>query len=133
MTLTKVVLSLAGLMYLGFGVAFLVAPAPMAELVHLSVEHPVARTEVRAFYGGLEMGLGLFLLLCLARRGAARLGALALALLAGGTALGRVFGIIADGSAGAAVLAILLVEGTFALLGGAAYIREGDDSKELTT
>jgi hypothetical protein len=120
-------------MYLGFGVAFLVAPAPMAELVHLSVEHPVARTEVRAFYGGLEMGLGVFLLLCLVRRGAARLGALALALLAGGTAVGRVFGIIADGSAGTAVLVILVVEATFALLGTVVYIREGRDSKESAT
>ena len=130
MRLTTAVLCLAGLMYLGFGVAFLIAPGPLADLVHLSVEHPVARTEIRAFYGGLEVGFGIFLLLCLWVRGAARTGALALALVAGCTVLGRVVGLAVDHSAGSTMLAILAVEGAVAILGTIVYIVCGKEPRK---
>jgi hypothetical protein len=108
--LGRSVLVIAGLMYVGFGVAFLLAPAELGALVHLSAEHPVARTELRAFYGGLEIGLGLFLLICVARRPWQAPGLLVTALVCGGTAAARVVGLLLDHSAGRTVLIILLVE-----------------------
>lgn len=63
----RVVLWLDALAFLGFGVAFLVAPVAMAAFVELGAESPIARVEVRAMYGGLELGIGAFLLACALR------------------------------------------------------------------
>jgi hypothetical protein len=117
------VLVVAGLMYLGFGVAFVAAPAELGGWVHLGVDHPVARTEVRAFYGGLEIGLAVFLLLCAARREWAAPGLLATALAFGCTAAARVVGMVLDGSTGTVVIAILLVEVAFAAASAVALAR----------
>ncbi|HET6604823.1 MAG TPA: DUF4345 family protein [Xanthomonadaceae bacterium] len=53
---------IAGLGFLGFGIALLVAPLPVMDWVGLQVSGAGADIEIRAFYGGLEIGLGLLLL-----------------------------------------------------------------------
>lgn len=56
------VLWLAGLGYLAFGVGFLIAPVELARMAELSVASPAAVPELRAFYGGLEIALALLIL-----------------------------------------------------------------------
>ena len=56
--LAQVLLWVAGLGYAGFGVAFLCAPLRTMALAGITLEGAVAATELRAFYGGLELGLG---------------------------------------------------------------------------
>ena len=62
----KWVLVLAGLGFLGFGVAITAAPAAVLAGVGITGS-PAGLVELRAFYGGLELGLGTFLLICAAR------------------------------------------------------------------
>jgi hypothetical protein len=45
-----------------YGVVFLLSPAVLGGLVGLGFEDPNAFVEIRAFYGGLELGLAAFLL-----------------------------------------------------------------------
>lgn len=53
---------IAGLCFLGFGVAFLVAPLQTLGATGIVLEGSLAATELRAFYGGLEVALGLLLI-----------------------------------------------------------------------
>jgi len=56
--LAKVLLWLSGLGYVGFGVAFLMAPLRSMALAGIELHGAIAATELRAFYGGLELALG---------------------------------------------------------------------------
>ena len=58
---SSLVLALAGLGFLGFGLAILVAPAAVLAPVGISGS-AAGLVELQAFYGGLEIGLGAFLL-----------------------------------------------------------------------
>jgi hypothetical protein len=97
MTAPRLILALAALAFLGFGIAFLVSPAAMGALVDLDLISATARTEVRAMYGGLEIGLGVGLLTLLLRHRQVALG-LRVALAAFvGLAAGRLYGLAVDG------------------------------------
>lgn len=97
MTAPRLILALSGLAFLGFGVAFLVSPVAMAALVDLAAVTPTATTEVRAMYGGLEIGLGVALLTLVGRRDHVATG-LRVALCAfAGMAAGRLSGLVLDG------------------------------------
>ncbi|OGT58612.1 MAG: hypothetical protein A3E01_03865 [Gammaproteobacteria bacterium RIFCSPHIGHO2_12_FULL_63_22] len=61
------VLVLAALGFLGFGAWLLVDPVGGLAGVGIAGTTAAGVVELRAFYGGLEIGLGLFLLLCSAR------------------------------------------------------------------
>ena len=47
------------LVFVGFGLAFMVAPAPLARLLDISLESGSAVADLRAMYGGLSLGMGL--------------------------------------------------------------------------
>jgi len=97
MTLWRLILALIALTYVGFGLLFLFNPDVWAETVSLAFTAPAGRTDFRATYGGLEFGVGVFLLLCSLRREFVRLGlfASACALIAMATA--RSTGLLLDG------------------------------------
>ena len=61
------VLALAGLGFLGFGAWLVFDPVGGLAGVGIAGTTPAGVIELRAFYGGLEIGLGLFLLLCAAQ------------------------------------------------------------------
>jgi hypothetical protein len=65
--LPTTVLFLAALGFLGFGAWLLVDPAGGLAGVDIGATSPAGLVERRAFYGGLEVGLGLFLLACATR------------------------------------------------------------------
>jgi len=90
----KAVLILTGLVFLGFGIAFLVDPEALAKAARLRLAQPRAYAEIRAMYGGLEVGLGLFFLVASQRTRwfRAALGAQVFALF--GLAGGRLIGMI---------------------------------------
>ena len=64
MSLAEIVLTIGALAFAGFGIVLLIAPAKM-RVVDLLPGSANARTEVRAMYGGLEIGIAIFLGLCL--------------------------------------------------------------------
>jgi len=113
----RIVLFLYGLMFLGFGVAFLLSPLKMAGATAIDLLSPAAVTEMRAFYGGLEIGLGAYLLVGMFQRKWASAALQALIAISGGIACGRLFGILVDGTAGAHMLLYLSVEALGVALG----------------
>jgi hypothetical protein len=126
-TFARVVLGLSVLAWAGFGLMLLVWPERLAG-VGLEVVSPLARVEVRGFYGGLELGIAAFLLWSLAAAERMRAGLMLGGLALGGTALGRLVGIALEGGtidAGMWGFVALEVAGSalcviaFARLGGA--------------
>ncbi|SEL66718.1 protein of unknown function [Atopomonas hussainii] len=65
MRLKQAFLLLQALALLGFGLAYLIMPLEMAKLSGMGLLTTAALTDVRAYYGGLEIGLALYLLLSL--------------------------------------------------------------------
>ena len=92
----RVVLGLGALLYLSLGVWFLIWPEALS-LVGVSADNPAARTELRATYGGLELGLFAFLAWCACGgRERVRVGLVGLGLSTLGFAFGRVTGLVLD-------------------------------------
>jgi len=77
------------------GVGCLVAPAVFAQQAEFSTT-PSALTEIRAFYGGLQFGIGLFLAWCLRVPDRTSQGLLLGGLAVGGAGLGRMLGVLLD-------------------------------------
>jgi hypothetical protein len=69
MTIPRIVLGLTAVTFSGFGVAFTFWPVAMAQVIDIQLASPTARVDFAATYGGFELGLGAFLLLCLRRAG----------------------------------------------------------------
>ena len=63
--LAKIALGLASLGFLGFGTAALIAPVQVMAGADLVLTDARAIVEIRAFYGGLELALGVLLLLAI--------------------------------------------------------------------
>lgn len=91
------VLALNGLAFAGFGLAFAVRPDAMMALIDLNIPHEVARTDIRALYGGMELGLGLWLLLAAARPRLWEAGLLSGGLVTLGMVVARGLGMGVDG------------------------------------
>jgi hypothetical protein len=116
MRLPVLALILAGAGFLVFGVAMSVAPQAVMASVGWQIPDGVPTTEVRAFYGGLELALG-GLLLAAARLPAYRRAGLVLGAVSYGTvALTRAFGLLIDDTGGPFLLGALATEITLALL-----------------
>lgn len=81
-----------------FGLAYLLRPHEMSNLSGLLPLAPSAVTDVRAWYGGLPLGLALYLLLAL-REAQLRTALLLLLVLYGALALTRLLGLFLDGGA----------------------------------
>lgn len=114
--LARFSLGLTSLIYGGFGVALLLWPTMLAS-VGVELSTPAARAEIRAFYGGLEVGLALFFALAAARPPWFRAGLFAQSTSLGGIALGRVLGIFVDSAAESTIYLLLGAEGSGCLLG----------------
>ncbi|MEM7081205.1 MAG: DUF4345 domain-containing protein [Pseudomonadota bacterium] len=106
----KVVLWIFGLSFLAFGGWALFDPVSFSNLVQFELTSKLATTEMRAFYGGLELGLAAFFILGALKPDLTR-PALLVGLLSMGTvACSRIVGIIVDGSTGSLLYAVLAIE-----------------------
>jgi len=119
MNLPRLSLRLAALAFAGFGVALLVRPALIGTL-GIELTSPTAVTEIRAFYGGLELGLALFFALASTREAWLRPALFAQAAVLGGIALARLIGVAIDGGAAPLILLFAALEGAGALVAIAA-------------
>jgi uncharacterized protein DUF4345 len=130
--LGRALLGLGALLYLGLGVWFLIWPEGLSA-VGLSADTPAARTELRATYGGLELGLFAFLAWCaVGGRERIRVGLVALALSTLGFALGRVTGLVLDRPSEPIFLTLVAVEVVTTLAAGAAAWRLSCDEASET-
>lgn len=119
-----IVLLLAGLGFLAFGAWLLVDPTGGLARVGIGSLNTGGTIELRAFYGGLEVGLGLFLLAC-AWHPEWRVPGLWLVLLANlAIGLARVYGIASTGVFNAFFGWALAWEFGFPLLAALALLTE---------
>jgi Domain of unknown function (DUF4345) len=111
-------LSLAGTAaaFAGFGIALLVKPDLLSK-VDIELRSDTARAEVRAMYGGMEIGLAVFFALCATKRKWHRPGLWAQTAGLGGLSLGRTLGIALSAERRPLLLALLAAEGLAAVTG----------------
>ena len=106
----------SALIFVAVGAVFLAFPQQYGQLLELSLPTAMARTDVRATYGGLELGLGVFLILCVVRREWTRAGLWALALATGGFAAGRIVGLAFERTISSVMAGFLALEIVVTLL-----------------
>ena len=96
-----------------FGVTYLVSPAPLTLSAGVSADAS-GLTDIRVNYGGVQLGIGLFLAWCALSR--VSTGLLLTAVVMGAILLGRVTGFVVDGSVTSFHLSALTVEVPMATL-----------------
>ena len=97
-TFARVLLWISGLGMLGFGLAFRWAPLATMAAAGLVREGALASTELRAFYGGLEVALGLLMIACAMRPGRLRDGLVLSLAIYGSIGLARLSGMLISGA-----------------------------------
>ncbi len=95
MSFERILLAVLAAFVLLAGVGCLVAPSLFAQQAQFQTT-PSALTEIRAFYGGLQFGIGLFLVWCLRVPDRTSQGLLLGGLAVGGAGLARIFGVLLD-------------------------------------
>jgi hypothetical protein len=93
-----------------FGVSCLVSPAGVLEMVGIQLSNPESFAEARAMYGGAQIGLAVFFFYASLDQALVKPGLLLAAFIAGGFALGRLSGVVVDGSFQLVTLASLATE-----------------------
>jgi hypothetical protein len=99
MLFARVVLVIQLLALAGLGLAYFVRPHEMANLSGMLLMAPAAATDVRAYYGGLQLGLAAFIGLSLVRHDLIRAALTLLVLVYSALALARIGGLWLDGGA----------------------------------
>jgi hypothetical protein len=78
----------------GLGSAYLLQPDALRDAAGISPDSPSALAEIRSTYGGLHVGIALFLLACAARENTRRAGLLFCGLAFAGAGIARIAGIL---------------------------------------
>ena len=108
--LTQLFLLLSGLVFILIGVNTFRDPVAAMAGVELGVQSINALNEVRANYGGMQMGIGLLLVSAALMTWLTRPALLALSLVTGGLVVGRLMSIMIDGMPNSTVQALLGLE-----------------------
>jgi hypothetical protein len=116
MSLARVSLLLTAAAFGGFGAFLFIQPAAL-EAVGLAVTRPAAAVEIRAFYGGLELGLAAFFLAASFPPVWFRPALLLQILTLGGAAAGRLLGVLVGGGGEPLIWALFAAETAGAGLG----------------
>jgi hypothetical protein len=98
MKLSRIFLVLGSLIYLGFGLLFVVHPDAITELDGIILPTRSSANHIRAVLGGMEIGLGALLLFFALRKERVIYGLIVLAGSIGLASLARLFGIFFDGA-----------------------------------
>ena len=109
-----VVLALCGIAMVYIGWTGLSAPAALMDPLGIPLAGPAARNEIRAAYGGMHVGIGLFLLATALRAELRAVGLWASLCIMGGLVAGRLVSITVEGSPGGFALGLMAVEGVAA-------------------
>jgi hypothetical protein len=116
MALDRILVSIGGPLAILSGVACAVATGPLLGMAGITAT-PAGLTDLRAIYGGLQIGLGVFLLWCRSDPARTTAGLLALGLPIACVGALRVIGLLIDGEPNAFHAANLALEvGTTALV-----------------
>ncbi len=97
MLFARILLAVQALVSVGLGLAYFIRPQEMANLSGMLLMEAAAATDVRAYYGALQLGLAVFLLLAAVRLELTRAALTWLVLLYAALAFGRIAGLWLDG------------------------------------
>jgi hypothetical protein len=97
MRITQLFLVFQALALIGLGLAYFIRPHEMTNLSGMLLMAQAAITDVRAYYGGLQIGLGTFLLLACRQTDLIRAALILLVLIYSALALARIGGLWLDG------------------------------------
>ena len=120
MGFARAVLGVSGLLFAAIGMVFLVDPLPWAAKVDLVMPTSTAVTDIRAVYGGLDLGLGSFLIWCVCHIQRVKLGLVAGLMVFGGLFMGRLWGVLATGDMSEIIVILGFIEGLGIILHGVA-------------
>jgi Domain of unknown function (DUF4345) len=120
MNLTRIALITAASGFAGFGTACLIRPKNMLDRVDVRARSARGTTELRAMYGGLELGLGAFFAAAAAKKEWSRPALLAQTLGLGALAASRLAGILRDHPRGQLMKVLFAAESAAAVLGAVA-------------
>lgn len=120
-------------MFAAFGVASIVAPRFVVSKVDLEPVSPTGSAEVRAMYGGLEIGLAGFFGYAAMKPELIKPALLAQAIALGGVAVGRATGILADRPHRKMLYGFGLLEAGTAVLGAVQFAKRTQSAKRLTS
>lgn len=121
----RVFLAIEALVWLPYGIYCFFVPSYLAQIGGVTFLSATGSTELRAMYGGLQIGLGALCLAGALRQPLRRPALLALAFLASGLASTRLLGVLLDGGASGYTVAGLLFEVVTAAL-AIRFLRSGD-------
>lgn len=113
--LAPVVLALCGCAMLYVGWTGLRAPAALMDPLGIPLQGAAAYSEIRAAYGGMHVGIGLFLIATALRAPLRTVGLWANLCIMGGLVVGRLASLVVDGAPGGFALGLLAAEGVAAL------------------
>lgn len=98
LTAARVLLAIMGATTLIMGCLYLVAPQELAAVSGLAITRPAAEAELRGYYGGLQLGMGVLFFTGVFAPRHMQAGLTAAAVLFTGNGLGRVLGITLVGA-----------------------------------
>ena len=123
MSFARIYLMFIAAMSLVFGAIYFISPAVMTDPTGFGLLAPAAVTDVRATYGGFQLGSGLFLLWSAAQPQRIRPALLLVALTFAGVLVCRGIGMLIDGSATSFLVNALITEAVLTALALVALAR----------
>ena len=133
MSFARTYLRILGAFTILLGVLYLFAPGFFTDAAGFGVVTPGGLTDVRATYGGVQIGLGAFLLWAAAEESRVRLALVLVALLFGALALSRAFGLLLDGDLNPFHTSAVITEIALTCLSLYALRRVGTPAAETST
>ena len=112
--------------FLAFALWTFIAPMSLAQNLGFHLPGNTGLNELRANYGGMYIGIALFLFISIRTPGMVRGAWLFLSLLLGGLAVGRFLSLLLDGMPGPALVFVMCMEIIAALLTFSFYRKEGE-------
>lgn len=125
MRIAQLVVWLSALTIGGFGLAFTLRPVAMAALVEIPLASPTARIDFSATYGGFELGVASYLVICARRATWVRPGLMLSGSALAGFAAVRLLGILLEPRVQPLLYILLLAEVAGAFLSFWAANRPG--------
>ena len=126
MSLNKIVLGSAGLAVAVIGLTYLLAPHLLLDVYGINIQSPSEANIFRSGSGSLFVAMAILFCLGAANPRYARTSLVTLFTFMSGLAVGRLVSVVADGWPHALLIAVLVVEASYA--GAAAYVLRLEDS-----